>query len=570
MDERSASERLDALESGLSRLEQRIAQLELAPTADRPTAAAFPTIPRRASGEGISAADHGISSNLFTQLAAVAFGLVGALALRVAAQQSILSPALGAATGGAYCGLLLAAPLLGRRVRWLRARSPLLQYCGISLAPLIVLEMAPRMQLGISGTTLMLFGVGVAGALAGFLSRAGRLACYGLLVSMLAIASSGFGSVAVLVRATAVVSLVGLAAILAKAKDWGFLRPCVWPVGGAILAGLALAAARGADDIPVGSHGMVVPVLAAWTVVAASCGWRSRSLAWAEAAWLPLVGLWAYALAILLAPSASLPAGIVVALAALGGGTVQLWLKSPMHAFAVGLAAMGALMMAVGLPILDPTGISLAAVAILTASAATWGASRVLAATSTVLALEASVRVLVSAWLLPFSGALGAALALPGLGIAIALFLHARLTGGRSLKGDGSALRSLLASLSLLAGAVVLASTYRAAVSVIVPPGEARQLGDTVALAALAVGMASLGRAWSIAALRVLGCVAIILLAVIVVFRDFASLTGVRLLGSVVTMGVAFLGISFAMRRRPEVLTSGPGFSTIDTTKTPR
>jgi hypothetical protein len=115
---------------------------------------------------------------------------------------------------------------------------------------------------------------------------------------------------------------------------------------------------------------------------------------------------------------------------------------------------------------------------------------------------------------------------------------------------------------------VVLAWSLRILIALYTDAGELRQLSETVGLAALAVGVAYGGRALCNVALRAMGLAAVAMLAAIVLLRDFASLTGWRLLASLITMGTAFLGISFTWRRRTATQKSPQEYSANSTVKT--
>ncbi len=543
MDLSSILERLQALEAGVADLQQRIARLDrAAPHEEGP--ASVPSHPLSvSSGEGIS-------TGFFTQLAAAAFALLGALSLRVATQEGLLTPGLGVASGCGYCVLLLATPWLGRRLRWLMPRSSLLQYCGLSLAPLIMLEMAPRLGVGPGGTSLMLGTVGLAGILAGLLSRTGRLAGYGLLVALSAIASLGLDARDLSLRGTVVVAQMALAGTLAIWKDWSYLRPTVWPVGALVLSLLVIAALHGTEHASNGSPLLTAHVVATWGLVMASCSWRARRLGVGEAFWMPLAGLWAFGLASYLAPSVALPAGIGAAAVALVFGMANARTNSAGRPFTAGLIAMASTIMALGLPVLDATGIGLATVAVLIAVAALWASSRLFMAISIALSLEAAVRGLVRCLLLSPTETSSLAIAVPGLGLALALAGHAIVAGGRPRADDGrDPLRRISATLSLGACVVVLSVSCRGFLATVAEAGELRQLLETVGLAALAIGLACLGRVWSNFVLRRLGLATVVVLAAVVLVRDLQSLTGWRLLGAVVALGTAFLTLSLTGRR---------------------
>jgi hypothetical protein len=543
MDPSSIPKRLERLEDALSALERRVTRLDHG-FVRTPSAVAASRSPAREEPE------EGLASGIFVRLAVAVFALLGALSLRVATQQGMLAPRWGVAAGCLYCALLLAAPLVGRPIRWLRTCTSLLQYCSLSLAPLIILEMAPRMHLGTAEVALALGAVGVAGTVAAVLGQAGRLAGYGLLVSLAAIASLGLGPEAQLLRSLVVACLFGLASGLAHFKDWGFLRPWVWPVGGLVLSILALAAVRCAADLSGGSRLVIVSAVLMWAVVVASCGLRARVLSAGEAVWLPLAGLWTYALTAFLMPALAPIAGLAVGGIALGIGVVQIRLKTPFFSLAAGIVAMGSLLVAAVLPALEPTGIGVAALAILCAMAAGWARSQLFKVLSAVFVVEAVAR-----WLAGHFAPSGeipgfVAHVAPGLVLTAALWVHAVVASDRPESGSGQRLRGTPASLSLPASVVVLALSLRNLIAHCTDAGELRELGETVGLAAVAVGAACAGRALGSVVLRVMGMAAVALLSAEVLFRDFANLTGWRLLVSVVTMGSAFLGISFTWRRR--------------------
>jgi hypothetical protein len=538
MDPSSIDKRLDTLEGAVATLEERVARLE------PQSAPAAPMLVVPASG---SVTD-GLFSGLFVRMGAAVFALLGALILREATRQHVLAPGPGMAAGFAYCALLLVAPLIARRVRRLQGRARLLQYCGLSLAPLIILEMSARMRLGTEATAIMLAAVGLAGALAARLGNAVHLAGYGLLASLLAIASLGLGAEAVLPRAIVVLGQVAVTGVLAQRKGWGVLRPWFWPAGGLVLFLLALAMVRNPETHGA-THGLAVVVLCAWAVMLASCTLRGRALSRGGALWLPLATLWAFGLGNLLAPSLCTPTALLAGLATLAVGLIRVWsVREAAAALDEGWVAMGIVLLALVLPGVDGTGISLAGLAILFGAAGVRARSRLLVGLAAVAVLEAAGRGIARLWLADVEDGAWLTLAGPGLALCALLLVQAAVVRA-SAPCDESRWSGRASSLSLVIAALVLAASLRSGIHVLVQAGQRRCLGETVALGALALLVAYAGRAVGNRALRVSGLIGVLALAVLVIGRDLSCLTGWRLLGSVVTMGTVFLVVSFTVRR---------------------
>ena len=538
MDLPSFEKRLEALEAAVAALERRVGATRRRAPSNAPEAP-----------DAVSSAqaleDSGLFSGLFVRMATAIFALLGALALREATRQQIFAAWLGATTGYCYCALLLAAPLVSRRIRRLRTGATLLQYCGLSLAPLIILEMAPRMHLEIAETAVMLAAIGFAGALAGVLSRAGGLVGYGQVVCLLAIAGLGLGPQSVVLRGILVLAQLAVAAVLAHRKGWSALRPLVWPIGGLVLFLLVVAVVRNGGT--AGAYGLAAVILAAWLLVLASSVLRATLLSPGEAAWLPVAALWAYGLLVLLTPAILVPAALFVGAVAWAVGLTLLWRKPGVPRLAHGLVTMGALLQALVLPTLDSTGMSLAVLAVLTGAVASRGHNRLLAGLASFLVLGAACRAVLSHWLSSSGGSGLVSVVASGLALTALVLVQAWFVRDRTPLAN-QRLRGIPVSLSLLVAVVVLASTFEAALSVIAQPGELRRLSETVALAVMALGLAYAGRALGNLALRVTGLAAIGVLAMLVVVRDLSQLTGWRLLASVVTVGTTFLGVSFTLR----------------------
>jgi hypothetical protein len=333
--------------------------------------------------------------------------------------------------------------------------------------------------------------------------------------------------------------------VLAHRKGWSALRPLVWPIGGLVLFLLVVTVVRNAGT--ASAYGLAAVVLAAWLLVLASSVLRATLLSPGEAAWLPVAGLWAYGLLVLLAPAILAPAALLVGAVAWAVGLTLLWRKPGAPRLAHGLVTMGALLQTLVLLTLDSTGMSLAVLAVLTGAVASRGHKRLLAGLASFLVLGAACRTVLSHWLSSSAGGGLVSVVASGLVLTALVLVQAWYVRDRTPLAN-QRLRGIPVSLSLLVAVVVLASTFEAALSIIAQPGELRRLSETVALAVMALGLAYAGRALGNLALRVTGLAAIGVLAMVVVVRDLSQLTGWRLLASVVTVGTTFLGVSFTLR----------------------
>lgn len=487
---------LKQFRAALDSLEQRVARLEQSgpPVEDHPPAAEASAA--RAPGEKAY-------SFLFTRLAVVCFALLGALVLRVATQQGAVDAWLGTVIGLVYCAALLGAPYIPGLLQLPVRQKTVLQYCGVVLAPMIVLEMFHKGSVLAAVTaTGILFAVGLLGSLAGVVGNRRGLTAVGLLVPLAGITGLGLTTDAAAFRAAALTGLAALALGLAHYKRWPVLRPLVLIPAGAVLAMGVLLTARRSGLPPGTSTALLICVLAVWVLVAANHLLRIKTLGAGEAAWLPLGTCWA------------------LLLGAFAWRAPAAWFGPGLSVFSLGVFFVGHRMKNTFLHVF-----------------------------SQLLVVAATIAAFLSGGLLGTPAGGSAADVLAGAATAIFAFLHAWALGGRGLRGRGTALLGWLAPVSL-AGAVALAyATLRLTAFHLVGGDQAFRVSETILLAVFAVLGLALGRRLEIRSLLGFGLVGTGLLAVKVVFFDLFSMEGGSLLGSVVALGLAFVVASLALRR---------------------
>jgi hypothetical protein len=277
---------------------------------------------------------------------------------------------------------------------------------------------------------------------------------------------------------------------------------------------------------------------------------RAKALGIGDGVALPLASAWAFALSYFAYPTVATPFGLCSAVALFFAGGWLCFRNSSLARLAACLLAAGALIATLGLPPLDPSGVSLALVAVLMAAFGLRIQNRSLLLLSLLLALTAVATSLLKGWLsqIPVEHLVQSLLG--GAALGALLLLHARLTGGPALEGRGTVLWRRLASLSLLSGVVTLYVTMRAVWYHLLGPGDSFLFSETLTLAALAVLGVVLGKALGIRSLWAIGLAGVGLLVLVLIVRDLFVLRGSYLLASVVTVGLSFVATSLSFKRQ--------------------
>jgi len=552
---------LAELQEALRRLETRVARLETGGIANLPPPATLP------GGDAHSEQGRGQAEGrfpaAFTRAAAVCFALVGALALRVAAQRGIVAPGVGTAIGLAYCFVLLWTGRGRAGEGFLAAHGVVLQVCAALLAPLVVVEMARRYQVMPAGPAAIVLG-GVAFVATGLAVRDGRrwLAASALAASSIAVAAIGAARADAVTRAAVLVALAALALGAAHVRGWTKVRAAVlWPALGAICAAVGAAARPEgrAADVPLA---LLVCAAALWALVAASHLFRSGRLTEGEAIWLPTVSAW-LCVTMMLSGAPWIPAAL--AIAAVLGAAMLVAAHSESGAAPGGLATAASLCAGAGLGAADPTGLGLAAAALAIRAAGRRETGWVPVVSTRLLELAAAVVALTRSPL-----AWPELLSVPRLAAGLVLgaglvWVFVRASGpvpeGQAREWTDDPVRST-APAALAAGLVVLFGTARAAVCFALGPGSAFQVATTAVLAVssalcLLAGMRAVSPAWTVA-----GLAATAALALKAVLWDLIRLEGGYAVVSIVLLGAAFGSASAALRRRRRRTAPAPATET--------
>lgn len=545
---------LERLEARLTGLEERIVALEAAPLSRATPGSAATTgagASRRTDGPPDSDTDTAPPpwSLYLTLLGTLCFALVGALVLRVAAQQGWLDAAVGTAFGFVYSAALLVVPAVLVRRGLATRTGPLLQFCGALLAPLVVLEMYHRQGvMDAALATALLAAVGLAAAALGALAERRLLAAIGLLIPIAGVVAIGLDPAAAGLRAAVPLLCVGAAFFTAVWRGWSSLRPLVVSAAAFVLtAGVALTAHRASIAPAVGDQ-LVFSVGILWGLVAVDAALRRRTLTGVGAAGLALATLWAFGIARLGRPEEVAPMGAPLAAVLLVAGGALAWRFTDLRRYALGLLASGALIAVVTFPAVDPSGLLLGFAALLVVGVARKLGRRMAGALSLIPALAAIFTIISVGGLFQIPAEAPLPRALSGTLLAALLFLFAWCMGGRGLQGRGVPLWRWLSAIPLVGGAVVCFGALRVAAYVVLGDGPAFQLGETVLLAGVVLASLALAWLWSVTALRVLGLVGAASLAAKVLLGDLLSLEGGLLLGAVACLGLASVGASLLLR----------------------
>ncbi|MBI5528443.1 MAG: hypothetical protein HY897_19090 [Deltaproteobacteria bacterium] len=552
MDAEQVQRELAELKAVIEVLDRRVARLEHGPAVERTGDGTG------GAAEAAAAGEHSVST-FFARLAAVCFALVGALILRVAAQHGWIDATFGTWFGLAYCATLIGSPFSARVFAPLSPHVTVLQYCGVSLVPLLVLETFHKTgTLGGGMAAAILVAAASAGGLAGSTRRLRALAAAGLLLPLLALAGLGPTPDGAALRAAGVAWCAALAFLVAHRRGWGFLRPLVVAPACALLGlGVVMTARR--TGLPAHLPPAILGASAGlFAVVGSNHAWRWRALGAFESALFPLAGAWAYCLLLYYSPEKApffgLPAGagaLALAMVAPGLG------DAGGRAFG-GAVAASALTLGLSLPSLDSTGIGLAVAALAIHAAGRSGRSGTARVFSQLLAVEAAAVALTVGRLYTAGGSGFAAILTPAAILAVLLVAHYRVAGSPHGDGKGAFAPRVIAPISLVAGLAVFFFALRGAALLWLGRGPAFGFSQTLVLAAAATGVLCLGAGSGTQAVYYIGLGGAVLAAAKVVFWDLATLEGSYLLASVVTLGVESVIAALAIRRRAATILSGP------------
>ncbi len=554
MDDSGIRDLIEENRAALLRLEARVARLETGPQnnlhqADTETASIRP--------EKVALA----ANDYLASLAIVCFVLIGALLLRIATKSGWLGPLAGVSAGLAYCALLLIGPVWPAGRIFSGRLSLVLQLCGIVLVALLVLESYHRLgALSADAAATMLFGFGAAAQLMGGLCRRRILAAFGLWLSLIGLAGLGLSPDALVLRAAAVVGLCCLALVVSVWRAWSALRTMALAAAGALL-GLAVMAAVRREGIPAfTSLGLIVCVLIFWIAVLVNHLAGYRRLAAGEAAWLGLTSIWAFALVFFYAPLSTARTAPVVGVV-LFCASVWLGGRRPNRAD-IGLALAGSLLIALGLLILDPSGLGLAILAL-----GVFWAGRVLRSLSLkllsqILVVGAAAVAVARTDLLSVPIEECGLCFLEGFSLGVLLLFHYVFVRRSEKDLDQSAVVVIRAAsvISLTMAFAVLFGSVRVGLVVVFGRTNAFELAQSWTLALFSMGAMVAGKRAGSQPLRWIALIGLGALALKVLFLDLPSLGGEYAAGAVAALGAASLVASVVLRGKGNRIGDGhPG-----------
>lgn len=483
-------------------------------------------------------------ATVFTRVAMLSFVLLGALILRTLTQQNILGTRFGTLLGFVYAGHLIGLSLLpGRPGRFARATS-LFQCCGVLLSFFIALESALRAQTLARPTAMILIGGFTALALCVAMAhRKASLAGTALAGGMLALAALGLNAEGFPLQASLLWVFATVAALLSWRYAWRFLRPLTFPLLMILLpVGFLLEGGESPD------HGTLYACATAfWLVLTLQHLLAFRKLS-AAAVWLPLSTLWLAALIQLEAgPAFAYTAAGVSILATLVTGMATR-AALPSSGGTTGMAATAVITAAIGWLMLDPGGVlcALAGWALWTTVRKSPPPRPPWAATAAVILMTAAAirggRHLVN------SGASSYSL-IAGLFLTAILLIHYLYTD-RPRAGTSAGLARYLAPLVLVEGLLVLFAVLWSIAKRLLPELASFQLAETGILTAAAVLLTLYGHAGHRRAVLYSGLASMFASLVKVGLIDLNRLSGLRLLASIVLIGLSSIAVSVILRRR--------------------
>lgn len=533
-DQTPGRDEIAELRKRVALLEERVARVESGKaSAAQPDLAAASRV-----GSPRSDADLTVATALI-RVAMLSFVLLGAFLLRTLTQHGILGPGFGTLLGFAYAGHLIVLSFLPGRLGGLARATSLFQCCGVALSFSIALESSLHTHT-LARPTAMAIMAGFAALSLAVASahRKALLAGTATVGAILALVAMGLIPEGMRLQVTLLVAFGATAAALSWIPGWAFLRLTTLPLLIALLSVGAAIASRESLDCGLILSGAVV----LWCAIALQHALAFRALGPA-AAWLPTATVWLAGLAWFCART-ELPIAAAVVSALATAAAAAAWRSEPESGAGTGgLAWTAALAGAIGWLLLDPTGVicALAGVALWLAMRRTqspWAAG-----STVILPIAAAIR-----------GALPAARAsasrhamLAGEMLAAVILIHYLWTErSRSKTPDGST--SYPSPLVLAAGLFALFATLRGVAHGLFSDPDSSQLAQTSVLAGAAVFLTFIGRIAHRPAVVYSGLTCMVLVLGKVGLVDLLHLSGIRLLASIILVGLSSVGVSLSLR----------------------
>lgn len=494
---------------------------------------------------GADASRPGHSSVFLGRVAVVCFVLIGALVLRVVSRAGIIAPGIGTALGLVYCVLLLAVPAMLRRRESTHepAVAPVLEMCGVMLAGTIVLESAHRGgPLGVGQGAALLAGLSVAVAAFAWLQRLPKLLAVGHLVVLVTAVGLGLTAQALPLRGAAVLVTSGAVLLLARRLRGPWLHAVAMLPVMLVLAGAVLGLARRPETPPEVINLLLMLCAVLWAMTAGHALWSRGEPQGFRRLQLPLVTLWLVVLGLFVHPLPAAICGLALSLVLLTGLVVRGRVAERQD-----LLAMCAWLPLITAPWVDPSGLSLGALALVHQRLGLrheLPRARIL---SHFLMLAAVIFYLAGGSLSAGPGGWPLAVRL-GVGLFVALFAVLHFAGELWALRRGTALPVWLPALSLTALGGVTLGVIHLAAHAWLGAGSTYSLFMTVTLATLSVVVMVVSRKLAFRPGGVVAMAVIGLLGLKVLARDLVRLEGISLLCSVLALGVAAGIISLLLR----------------------
>ncbi|MEI6562754.1 MAG: hypothetical protein WCO42_00445 [bacterium] len=537
-DDATGSEDLAALRERMRLMEVRMGRLERGLGASA-TSAETGTAPDKVSP--ILPYTELTVAAAFTRVAMLSFVLLGALILRELTQQNVLGAGFGTFLGFLYAGHLIVLSVLPGRLGRLARETSLFQCCGVALSFVIALESALRVHT-LARPTGMVLMAGFAALALGVATahRKASLAATALVGVLLALVALGMESEGLGLQLALLVFFTAIGILLSWRRAWAFLRPVTVSLFLFLLAvGFVLARK---EDIDCGP--LLVAATVFWGVVAlqhllAFCKWGGGAV------WLPLTTVWLALLAWVQTGAAFAFAAAGVSVLAVAVNAVAVGRVPDATAGAVGLGITAVIAGLIGWLVLDPSGILCALV-----GTAIWAAIRRnqpwwAAGSAAILMVAAAIR---GVFFMAQSSATPYPL-IAGTILAAILLTHFLRTA-RPPADSSADLAQPLGPLILGSGIVVLFVVLRESARRLFPDPASFQLAQTGILAVAAGLLTFCGRVGHRRAVLYGGLACMFLAILKVALVDLERLSGIRLLASIVLLGVSSVGVSFILRRR--------------------
>ncbi len=479
----------------------------------------------------------------------ICFVLVGALVLRVISQQNLINTFASVCLGLVYCVFLIIAPLLSR-VPFLFRYQKVVSWCGVFLAPLIILESFHYYHiLEAHFATLSMFVIGSVAVVVGTTKKQSSFATTALLLSLLAIAGLGLTLEALLLRCSVIVVFSITAFTVASFRNWPALRSLIL-LFSALGIGFAALVTGSREGIPVEiSLSMKLMVVVFWLIVSANHVVRSKNVTSTEAAWLSVISGWAAGILFIISRSQAVVFTPVVAIILLAaGGLLAVYSRSRIIA-ARGFLASGCVLALISFPQIDFSGVGLGLFAILLSISAQRIKDPVVMVFSSIMFIITSVIAIKQQNL--FSGTdTTHSLALVGtLMLAFMLIAHSWVAGGRQWKGSSIVIGRYLAPVSFFAGLLVGFGVIIKFLVIVLGFGLVLSFSITMTAAIFAIFTLLAGKKFGYTGIYAAGITATVLLAIKVVFWDMFQLKDGYLLAAFVVLGGVFIVISVTLKQ---------------------